>query len=121
MDGILDQIFLFSALFYLKQSVLCIYFIWIAAIFCNFIAMVVMHFNFNEIYLCLLFRQFHVVKYPEQDLEQVSPPVGLERISIGFDYLEEHCQRSRSHIKFTPGQENSVRFPNQNQFSALTC
>lgn len=44
------------------------------------------------LYLSLLLRQLHVVKDPEDDSEQVLPPVFFEGVPIGLHHLKHHCQ-----------------------------
>ena len=43
-------------------------------------------------YLSLLLRQLHVVKDPEDDPEQVLPPVFLKGVSIGLHHFKHHCE-----------------------------
>lgn len=44
------------------------------------------------VYLSLLLRELHVVKDPEDDSEQVLPPVFLKGVPVGLHHLKHHCQ-----------------------------
>lgn len=44
------------------------------------------------LYLSLLLRKLHVVKDPEDNSEQVLPPVFLEGVAIGLHHFKHHCQ-----------------------------
>ena len=44
--------------------------------------------------LCLLLRQFHVVKDAEDDPEEVMPPVLLEGVAITLHDLKHDCETS---------------------------
>lgn len=45
-------------------------------------------------HLRLLLREFHVVKNPEHDSEQVLPPVLFKGVAIALHDLEHHCEPS---------------------------
>ena len=44
------------------------------------------------VYLGLLLRQLHVVKDPEDNSEQVLPPVFLKGVPVGLHHFKHHCQ-----------------------------
>lgn len=48
----------------------------------------------------VLLGQLHVVKYAEQHLEQVPPPVRLEAIAVRLDYFEEYGEGARADVQF---------------------
>lgn len=52
--------------------------------------------------LGMLFGQFHVIKNPKKNLEQIFPPMGFERSTMGLDNVEEYSKRTRSHVQFAP-------------------
>lgn len=51
--------------------------------------------------LCLLLGQLHVVKYAEDDSEQVVPPVLLESVAVALHNLKHDRETSakEKHIK----------------------
>ena len=48
-----------------------------------------------------LFRQFHVIKDTEDDIEQVLPPVLLKVVAITFHHFKQHSQ-SPTNLKPQP-------------------
>lgn len=50
----------------------------------------------------MLFGQLHIIKDPEKNLKEVLPPMRLKGCTMGFDDVEEYCQRARSYIQLTP-------------------
>lgn len=53
--------------------------------------------------LSLLLGQLHVVEDPEDDSEQVLPPVFLEGVSVGLHHFKHHGQApgTQTHIVAT--------------------
>lgn len=45
-----------------------------------------------RVYLSLLLRQLHVVKDPENDSEQILPPVFLKGVPVGLHHFKHHCE-----------------------------
>lgn len=50
--------------------------------------------------LGMMFRQLHVVEYPEENLEQVAPPVRPECIAVSLDDFKENSEGSSAHVQF---------------------
>jgi hypothetical protein len=50
-------------------------------------------------YLCMLLRKLHVIKYPEQYLKEILPPMRLECIAISFDDFKQHSETSCTYIQ----------------------
>lgn len=44
--------------------------------------------------------QLHVVKYPEEDLKEVPPPVRPESITVCFNNLKENSEGSSAYVQF---------------------
>ena len=55
--------------------------------------------NVLIIHLGVLLGQLHVVEDAEQDLEQVLPPMRLERSPMGLHHIEENGKGTRAHIE----------------------
>lgn len=49
----------------------------------------------------MLFWKFHIVKYPEQNLKEIFPPVRLERVAVSLDDFKEHSKTSCTYIQLT--------------------
>ena len=52
------------------------------------------HMTGHLTYLCHLVRELHIVKYPEDNLEEIFPPVLLKRATIALHDLKHHSQPS---------------------------
>jgi len=49
----------------------------------------------------MLLGQFHIIKDSEENLEEILPPMRLERRAMSFNNVKEYCQRTRPDIQFT--------------------
>lgn len=58
----------------------------------SYIALVSIHVLYETVLVNLgvRFGQFHIVKDSEEHLEQIFPPVWLERRAVGFDDVEKN-------------------------------
>lgn len=74
------------------------------------------------VYLSLLLRQLHVVKDPEDDSEQVLPPVFLEGVPIGLHHFKHHCQAPGKCVRaHTHTQRFVLSLVRQLTFAFLCC
>lgn len=61
-------------------------------------------------HLSLLLRKFHVVKDPEDDAEEVVPPVLLKSVSVTLHNLKHYCQASKqTHVYKQTNNVNSLK------------
>lgn len=49
----------------------------------------------------MLLGQFHIIKDSEENLEEILPPMRLERRAMSFNNVKEYCQCTRPNIQFT--------------------
>lgn len=50
-------------------------------------------------YLCMLFWKLHIVKYPEEYLKEISPPMRLESVTVSLDNFKQYSKTSCTYIQ----------------------
>ena len=84
------------------------------------------HMTDHLTYLCHLVRELHVVKYPEDNLEEIFPPVLLKRATIALHDLKHHSQPSADQSKhyyelFGNFGRNCIKLNNATNMNVHSC